>query len=77
MPVYVPESCRIMKVYFDISNFDLETLRSQLTFRGANPRREGDKLIIGPVEAVDRDGQTMLTVEGGVCRRFGEVRNAV
>ena len=34
-----------------------------------------DRLTIGPVEVRDPVGSVLLTVDGGVCRRMGEVRN--
>lgn len=74
-PVFVPEECRVMKVYFDFSNFDAATLVGTVTFSGANPRLDGDLLTIGPVIATDRNGNTLLVVEDGVCRRFGAVSN--
>jgi hypothetical protein len=77
MPVYVPEKCDNMKVYFDLADFHLPALMEKMIFSGANPRGEGDVIRIGPVEARDPDGNIMLVVEGGVCRKFGEISNAV
>ena len=42
---------------------------------GSNPTAEQDRLTIGPVEVRDPVGSVLLTVDGGVCRRMGEVRN--
>lgn len=74
-PVFVPEECRVMKVYFDFSNFDASQLGGQLTFSGANPRLDGDRLTIGPVVATDGNGNTLIVVEDGVCLRYGKVSN--
>jgi acyl transferase domain-containing protein len=74
-PVFVPEECRVMKVYFDFSNFDASKLVGQLTFSGANPRLDGDRLTIGPVVAADGNGNTLIVVEDGVCLRYGKVSN--
>ena len=74
-PVFVPEECRVMKVYFDFSNFDASKLGGQLTFSGANPRLDGDRLTIGPVVATDGNGNTLIVVEDGVCLRYGKVGN--
>jgi acyl transferase domain-containing protein/NAD(P)-dependent dehydrogenase (short-subunit alcohol dehydrogenase family) len=75
LPVFVPEECDVMKIYFDFADFDAAKFVETLTFSGANPRMDGERLCIGPIAASDRDGNTLLVVEGGVCRRFGEVKN--
>jgi 3-oxoacyl-(acyl-carrier-protein) synthase/NAD(P)-dependent dehydrogenase (short-subunit alcohol dehydrogenase family) len=75
LPVFVPEECNVMKVYFDFSAFDASQLVGTVTFSGANPRLDGDRLTIGPVLAIDGNGNTLLVVENGVCRRFGAVGN--
>jgi NAD(P)-dependent dehydrogenase (short-subunit alcohol dehydrogenase family) len=75
LPVFVPEECDAMKVYFDFADFDTSKLAGTLTFTGTNPRVDGERLCIGPIAASDSDGNTLLVVEGGVCRRFGEVGN--
>ncbi len=76
LPVYVPEKCEIMKMYYDFTDFDLAKLKEKLRFRGMNPRVEGDLLHVGPIEVSDPEGNVMLIVEGGVCRKFGEIKNA-
>jgi acyl transferase domain-containing protein/NAD(P)-dependent dehydrogenase (short-subunit alcohol dehydrogenase family) len=75
LPVFVPEECDVMKIYFDFADFDASKSVEAMTFSGANPRLDGDRLCIGPIAASDLDGNTLLIVEGGVCRRFGEVKN--
>jgi acyl transferase domain-containing protein/NAD(P)-dependent dehydrogenase (short-subunit alcohol dehydrogenase family) len=75
LPVFVPEACDVMKVYFDFADFDISKLAGAVTFTGANPRPDGERLHMGPVSAIDADGNTLLLVEHGVCRRFGEVKN--
>jgi acyl transferase domain-containing protein/NAD(P)-dependent dehydrogenase (short-subunit alcohol dehydrogenase family) len=75
LPIHVPELCDIMKMYFDFSRVSAHRLTGTLTLSGANPRDDGDKLYIGPVAAYDGEGNMLLSVEGGVCRRLGEVRN--
>jgi acyl transferase domain-containing protein/NAD(P)-dependent dehydrogenase (short-subunit alcohol dehydrogenase family) len=70
-PVFVPEECRVMKVFFDFSEFDVSKLAGTLTFSGANPRLDGDRLTIGPVVAADAAGNILLLVEDGVCLRYG------
>lgn len=75
LPVFVPEACDVMKVYFDFAGFDISKLVGTVTFTGANPRPDGERLHMGPVSAIDANGNTLLLVEHGVCRRFGEVRN--
>jgi hypothetical protein len=75
LPVFVPEECKAMKVYFDFADFDASKLADTLTLSGTNPRLHGDRLSVGPIAASDRNGNILLLVEGGVCRRFGEVRN--
>jgi acyl transferase domain-containing protein len=76
LSVYVPERCDRMGVYFDYNDADLSWLKEPVVFTGANPRPEGDQLLVGPIEARDREGRVRLTVEGGVCRKFGEIHDA-
>lgn len=71
--VYVPEKCEIMKVFFDFENDSTDSLRGPITFTGANPRAEGDLLHVGPITAFNAEGRALLKVEGGLCRRFGEL----
>ena len=76
LPVYVPEACRVMNVYFDLGNPGvMSTLSAELSMRGSNPTADQDRLTIGPVEVRDSEGSVLLSVDGGVCRRLGEVRN--
>ena len=76
LPVYVPEACKVMKVYFDLGNPGVaSTLSDELCMTGSNPTADQDRLTIGPVEARDSVGSVLLTVDGGICRRLGEVRN--
>jgi acyl transferase domain-containing protein/NAD(P)-dependent dehydrogenase (short-subunit alcohol dehydrogenase family) len=76
LPVYVPEACKVMKVFYDLSSpGDAPTLSDSLAMTGMNPTADQDKLTIGPIEVVDSAGSVLLTVDGGVCRRLGEVRN--
>ncbi|HUB53206.1 MAG TPA: SDR family NAD(P)-dependent oxidoreductase [Terracidiphilus sp.] len=76
LPVYVPEACKIMKVYFDLGDPGVESaLSHELSMTGSNPTADRDRLTIGPVEVRDPVGSVLLTVDGGVCRRMGEVRN--
>jgi acyl transferase domain-containing protein/NAD(P)-dependent dehydrogenase (short-subunit alcohol dehydrogenase family) len=75
MPVFVPEACEIMKIYFDFADFDVSKVQGPLTFSGANPTPDGMRLHMGPVAAIDQDGNALVVVERGVCLRFGEVRN--
>jgi acyl transferase domain-containing protein/NAD(P)-dependent dehydrogenase (short-subunit alcohol dehydrogenase family) len=76
LSVYVPERCEKMGVYFDYTDFSLDWLNEPLVFTGANPRPQGDQLLVGPIEVRDREGRLRLTVEGGVCRKFGEIQDA-
>ncbi|HXT51636.1 MAG TPA: KR domain-containing protein, partial [Thermoanaerobaculia bacterium] len=76
LSVYVPERCDRMGVYFDYTDFDLGWLHDPVVFTGRNPQPQGDQLLVGPIEAWDREGRLRLTVEGGVCRKFGEVEYA-
>ncbi|HXT21563.1 MAG TPA: hypothetical protein VN923_12495, partial [Thermoanaerobaculia bacterium] len=76
LSVYVPERCERMSVYFDYTDFDLGWLHDPVVFTGRNPQPQGDQLLVGPIEAWDREGRLRLTVEGGVCRKFGEVEYA-
>jgi acyl transferase domain-containing protein/NAD(P)-dependent dehydrogenase (short-subunit alcohol dehydrogenase family) len=76
LSVYVPEVCARMGVYFDYTDFSLAWLHEPVVFTGTNPRTQGDQLLVGPIEARDREGNLRLTVEGGVCRKFGEIPNA-
>jgi hypothetical protein len=76
LSVYVPERCDRMGVHFDYTDFGLDWLREPVVFTGANPRPQGDQLLVGPIEARDRDGRLRLTVEGGVCRKFGDIHHA-
>jgi len=62
-----------MRVYFDYVAFDSPKLLETFTFRGANPKVEGDLLHVGPIEVSDEKGNVLLVVERGVCRKFGEV----
>lgn len=75
LPVFVPDNCEVMKIYFDFAEFDPSKLPGTLTFSGSNPRLEGDLLSIGPVAVHDSQGNTLLVVEHGVCRRYGAVKN--
>jgi acyl transferase domain-containing protein/NAD(P)-dependent dehydrogenase (short-subunit alcohol dehydrogenase family) len=76
LPVYVPEACKVMNVYFDLGNPGVaSTLSHELSMTGSNPTADQDRLTIGPVEVRDPVGSVLLTVDGGVCRRLGEVRN--
>jgi acyl transferase domain-containing protein/NAD(P)-dependent dehydrogenase (short-subunit alcohol dehydrogenase family) len=76
LPVYVPEACKVMKVYFDLGNPGVaSTLSEELSMAGSNPTADQDRLTIGPVEVRDPVGSVLLTVDGGICRRLGEVRN--
>jgi acyl transferase domain-containing protein len=75
LPIHVPEKCDLMKMYFDFPNVSARRLMGTLTLSGANPRAIGDMLHIGPVAAYDSDGNLLLSVEGGLCRQLGEVRN--
>ena len=74
LAVYVPERCDAMKVFFDYTDFSTGVLRGPVTFRGSNPRPEGDQLHVGPIEAYDASGRVLLRVEGGVCRNFGDIK---
>jgi len=76
LAVYVPESCERMRVFFDYTDFALDWLRRPVVFSGANPRPEGERLLVGPIEARDQEGHLRLRVEGGVCRKFGEIHDA-
>ncbi|HEY6328433.1 MAG TPA: SDR family NAD(P)-dependent oxidoreductase, partial [Blastocatellia bacterium] len=73
LSVYVPERCDAMKVFFDYTEFGAPLLRDSVTFHGANPRPEDDVLHVGPINAFDSNGRLILRVEGGQCRKFGEV----
>lgn len=73
LSVYVPERCDAMKVFFDYADFGANLLRNPVTFHGANPRAEGDVLHVGPIDALDSNGRVFLRVEGGICRKFGEI----
>lgn len=74
MPVFVPEACEVMKIFFDFHDFVLP-LSCALTLSGANPRPDGERLHMGPVNATDENGNTLVVVERGICRRFGEVKS--
>lgn len=73
LSVYVPEKCEAMKVFFDYGDFDSAMLRKPITFHGANPRPDGESLHVGPIDAYDAGGRLLLRVEGGLCRKFGEI----
>ena len=75
--VYVPEKCDVMRVYFDYVAFNSPELTKTLTFRGTNPRSDGDLLHVGPIDVSDSHGNLMLVVEQGVCRKFGEVKSSI
>jgi Polyketide synthase dehydratase len=75
LPVYVPEACRVMKVYYDLAAPDIPTLTGHLLMTGSNPQEDDDRLVIGPVAVKDAAGSLLLAVEGGICRQMGEVRN--
>jgi len=74
-PIYVPEACRVMKIYYDFTNPDEKTFTGSLRFAGSNPHLEAGILTIGPVKAMDPAGRTLAMVEGGLCRKMGEARN--
>ena len=67
---------KVMHVFFDYVAFDSPRLRGPLTFRGTNPRIESDLLHVGPIDVCDADGNVLLLVERGVCRKYGEVEGA-
>jgi acyl transferase domain-containing protein/NAD(P)-dependent dehydrogenase (short-subunit alcohol dehydrogenase family) len=71
--VYVPERCDVMKVYFDWSSYTNAALVRPITLAGANPRPDGEVLHVGPITAFDEAGRPLLRVEGGLCRKFGEL----
>jgi hypothetical protein len=73
LPVYLPERCDRLGVFFDYSDVDLGWLHDPLVFTGSNPRASGDELLVGPIEAWDRDGRLRLVLEGARCRKLGEV----
>ena len=77
LPLYVPEECAKMSIYFDFADFDSSSLKQRLIFSGENPRAEGDLLRLGRIHAWDHAGNIMLMVEGAICRRFGEVKHAL
>jgi len=74
LSVYVPEKCEAMKVFFDYADYDADQLRNPVTFYGANPRADGDVLHVGPIDAFDSKGRLLLRVEGGLCRKAGEIQ---
>ncbi len=76
LAVYVPEHCGIMYSYFDYTDFASPGLLEKMTFRGTNPRPDGDLLHVGPIEVSDSKGKVILVVEGGVCRKLGEIEHA-
>lgn len=71
--VYVPERCDVMKVYFDWTSYTDAALVRPITLAGANPRPDGEVLHVGPITAFDEAGRPLLRVEGGLCRKFGEL----
>lgn len=77
LPLYVPEICAKMDVYFDFNNFNSPPLMQRLMFSGENPSGEDDLLRLGNIEVIDQAGSTLLRVEGAVCRRFGEINHAL
>jgi hypothetical protein len=74
-PIFVPEACRLIKIYYDFTHPDEKTFTGSLRFAGSNPHLEADRLTIGPVEAKDPAGRTLVVVDGGLCRKLGEARN--
>lgn len=75
-PVYIPLAGNVMRIYYDLSNPDnTPTLLGRLSMAGFNPKHDQDYLTIGPVEVRDPNSSILLTVEGGMCRKIGEVRN--
>jgi NAD(P)-dependent dehydrogenase (short-subunit alcohol dehydrogenase family) len=74
-PIYVPEACRTIKIYYDFTNPDEKTFTGSLKFAGSNPQLDADRLTIGPVEARDPAGRMLVMVDGGLCRKMGEARN--
>jgi len=74
-PIYVPEACRTIKIYYDFTKPDEKTFTGSLKFAGSNPHPEAGRLTIGPVEARDPAGRTLAIVDGGLCRKLGEARN--
>ena len=76
LSVYVPEKCRVMKVFFDYADFSLPLLHEAVVFSGVNPAEDGDQLRVGPIEAADARGRLLLRVEGGLCRKFGDIPHA-
>jgi hypothetical protein len=74
-PIYVPEACKVMNIYYDFDKPDEKILTGKLTFAGSNPHVDADRLMIGPVKAKDPAGATLILVDGGLCRKLGELRN--
>lgn len=77
LPLYVPEVCGKMNVYYDFTDFGAPHLTQRLIFSGENPSGDGDLLRLGNIEVSDQAGNILLTVEGAVCRKFGEVHHAL
>ena len=61
---------------FDYTDFNHQALTDRFTFRGSNPRLEGDLLHVGPIEVRNNLGELQLIVEGGLCQRFGVIEHA-
>lgn len=76
LPLYVPEACERMRICFDFDALERHPAAKRLDFRGDNPRAEGGRLRLGAIEILDPFGEVLVSVEGAVCRRFGEVLNA-
>lgn len=76
LSVYVPERCAVMRVYFDYLTPNPVAGGQAVIFGGTNPTANGEQLLVGPIEARDTRGSLLLSVEGGVCRRFGTIAHA-
>lgn len=77
LPLYVPNECAKMSIYFDFTDFDSISLTDQMIFSGENPGGEGDLLRLGNIEVRNLAGNILLTVEGAVCQKFGEIEDAL
>lgn len=77
--VFIPRSCEEMNIYFDFFKTDAKDLE-RLQFVGGNPKiMEDDEydLAIGPLEVLNKKGEVVLTLQQGLCKKFGQVGELV
>ncbi len=73
MPLCVPDFCKDMRFYFDFTDNTYPALFETISFFGVNPIEDGEMLHLSTIEARDKNGNLLLEVLGGSCKKFDVV----